>query len=128
MEEGERFVRALVAAVPEGFDGVDVATTYGPAVPNDVDLGRWLSATALEDAARRVEHIVLEYDHARGRARVKPGGDEVLRRFFEFLEGELPGQAHPGWIKVALVDGGLGLMGDIEEFAGPKTLALLQGG
>ena len=80
----ERFVRDLAAALPEAFAGVDLEDAYysdwGP--PEQ----RWLAYGALADARMWLEEHAMRIDPLRRVARVRPGGEDALRRYFGYVE------------------------------------------
>ncbi len=127
-DDSERFVRALAAAVPEVFVDVDLAEEYGPHdVGPYLGLDQWMRAGALEDAAARVATLALEHDASRPISRVRPGGGELLHRFFDFVEAELEVAGLAGWMEVAIMEGGEPWMEDLGAYAGPLTLQLMPG-
>jgi hypothetical protein len=79
--DDERFVRELVTALPEAFDA-DWEDDYS-------DADGWLGYTALGSARSWLEDHALRIawlGRRRGRAGVRPEGEEPLRRFFAYIE------------------------------------------
>jgi hypothetical protein len=121
-QERERFVRSLAAAVPEAFADVDIEDEYGKSD------GHWLAVMALEHVVREVQIRTTKFKLRRDRySTVIPGSDELLRRFFDFIESEL--ERTPGnrpWIMIGLEEGGAPWMEDLAAYAGPQACELMQ--
>jgi hypothetical protein len=95
------FVERLVASLPETIS--DPKDTLGEPLPYVAlaDARLWLEDHALDLAARP--------------ARVRSGCEDVMRRFWEFVEREADGADHEG----------VGWVEDLGEYLGPQTRALL---
>ena len=125
MIDSERFVRALAQALPEAFAGLDLAEQFSsndPAVPDE----NWWVTIALSRAVVWLSSQALELDVRAQTTTILPGGDDPLRRFFDFIESELRlrGGA-PGWMQVELFEG-VAWTEAVIEFLGPLTVASLR--
>ena len=82
--DSERFIRGLAAALPEAFAGRDLEEEY------HTDWGepehRWLAYVALADARMWIEDHALDIGVLPRVARVRPGGEDPLRRYFDYVE------------------------------------------
>jgi hypothetical protein len=47
---------------------------------------RWLAYVAVPDARTWIERNALDIDHVACAARVRPGGEDALRRYFDYFE------------------------------------------
>ena len=114
------FVEALMAAMPEAFDGPTAREDFLDDEPLTYPaLGH--ARIWLEDHAIKVRWVPL-------RASVRPGREDVVRRFWAFVED----QALAGAGDVALENllqiecfEGVGWVEDLGEYLGPRTRELL---
>ncbi len=113
---GEEFVRGLVAAVPEAFDGVDVEEEYStaedPGRPFPPGIDGWLKPMALTRAIGYVDMAVEG-----------PLPDELaaVKRFFAYIEAvlEVADDATRNWMMVELFEG-TDWPKETLDYAGPK--------
>ncbi len=116
--DGRSFVAALIAAVPEAFDGDDDAFDEDGALAYPA-LGN--ARSYLEDHAIRIHRLPL-------RASVRPGGEDVLRRFWDFVEEQAQAGAGDERLETLLqieCFEGVGWVEDLIEFVRPRTRELL---
>jgi hypothetical protein len=114
----EAFVDALIAALPEAFPdrGRYVDEEGALAYPALGDARIWL-----EDHAIRVHHMPL-------RASVRSGSEDVLRRFWRFVEEQAVAGAGDTQLENLLAIEcfeGVGWVEDLGEYLGPRTRELL---
>jgi hypothetical protein len=76
--DSERIVRELAGALPEAFAGRDLVEHYysDGGEPEE----RWPPYIAVADARMWIEEHALDIDALARVARVRPGGDDALRR------------------------------------------------
>ena len=114
------FVEALMTALPEAFDEATAREHYLDDEP--------LAYPALGDARIWLEDHAIKIWLVPLRASVRPGCEDVVRRFWAFVEG----QAQAGAGDVALENllqiecfEGVGWVEDLGEYLGPRTRELL---
>ena len=83
--DSERIIRDLAAALPEAFDGRDLVEDYYSPDWGEPEQ-RWLTYVAVADARIWIEEHALAIDPLACVARVRPGGEDVLRRYFDYFE------------------------------------------
>jgi hypothetical protein len=123
--DAERIVRGLAAALPEAFDGRDLAENYYS------DWGepeqRWLSYVAVGDARMWIEEHVLDIDPVARVARVRPGGEDALRRYFDYFESLAPDleRGVQNLLEIELFEGVVWVQ-DVIDYVGPHTRAVMR--
>lgn len=118
--DSERIIRDLAAALPEAFEGHDLVKDYYS------DWGepdqRWLPYIAVADARMWIEDHALSIDVLRRVARVCPGGEDALRRYFdcfESLASDLERDVQ-NLLEIELFEGVVWVQ-DVIDYVGPHT-------
>jgi hypothetical protein len=114
------FVEALIAAMPEAFDG--------PTAREDFLDDEPLAYPALGHARSWLEDDAIKVWWVPLRARVRPGCEDAVRRFWAFVEEQA--QAGAGDVELANLlqiecFEGAGWVEDVGEYLGPRTRELL---
>jgi hypothetical protein len=82
--DSERIVRQLAGALPEAFEGRDLVEHYYS--DWDEPEQHWLPPyIAVADARMWIEEHALDIDALARVARVRPGGEDAVRRCFDHL-------------------------------------------
>jgi len=122
--DSERIVRGLAAALPEAFAGRDLAADYysDEGEPEQ----RWLPYVAVADARMWVEEHVLQIDPVACVARVRPGREDALRRYFEYFETLAPDLERDmqNLLEIELFEGVVWVQ-DVIDYVGPQTRAVM---
>jgi hypothetical protein len=122
--DSEGFIRGLAAALPEAFAERDLEAEYY------TDWGepelRWLSYVALADARIWIEENALKVDPVRRVARVRPGAEDAVRRYFGYVEplAADPDRSMENLLMIELFEGVVWVQ-DVIDYVGPDTRALL---
>jgi hypothetical protein len=120
----ERFVIGLAAALPEAFAGRDVRGDYYVEYDDS-----WLIYAALADARVWMEEHAIRVNIARRIVTVLPGGEERLRRFFDYVEeaaaDAVEDEQLANLLMIELFEGVV-WTDDVIEYRGPRTRALLE--
>jgi hypothetical protein len=122
--DSERIIRELAAALPEAFEGRDLLKDYYS------DWGepdqRWLPYIAVADARIWIEEHVLRIDVLRRVARVRPGAEDALRRYFDYFETVAPNLERDvqNLLEIELFEGVVWVH-DVIDYVGPHTRAVM---
>lgn len=117
--DDERFIKGLVAALPEAFVDVDLLEDY------DFGGGSWHTTRALGHATGWIESHALDVDYRAQTVNIRPSGPELLRRFFDYIETVIADAAGPlGWIQVELFP--VVWTEDVLDYLGPLTTELFR--
>jgi hypothetical protein len=122
--DSEGIVRDLAAALPEAFEGRDLVEHYYS------DWGepeqRWLPYIAVADARTWIEEHVLDIDPLARVARVRPGGQGALRRYFDYFEALAPDLERDvqNLLEIELFEGVVWVQ-DVIDYVGPHTRAVM---
>ena len=122
--DSERIIRDLAAALPKAFEGHDLVKDYYS------DWGepdqRWLPYIAVADARMWIEDHALSIDVLRRVARVRPGGEDALRRYFDYFESLAPDLERDvqNLLEIELFEGVVWVQ-DVFDYAGPHTRAVM---
>jgi hypothetical protein len=122
----ERIIRGLAAALPETFAGRDlVEAYYVDWEPNPAR--RWLAYIAVPDARTWIERNALDIDHVACVARVRPGGEDALRRYFDYFESLAPDPDRDvqNLLMIELFESVVWVQ-DVIEYVGPHTRAVMR--
>jgi hypothetical protein len=120
--DDRRFVEALMAAMPEAFDGPSAREHYLDGQP--------LPHPALGDARIWLEDHAIRVPWLGRRARVRRGREDVVRRFWGFVEQQAQagaGDAHLETLLRLECFEGVVWVKDLDEYLGPRTRELLMG-
>jgi hypothetical protein len=123
--DSERIVRDLIAALPEAFAGRDLIEHYysDGGEPEE----RWLPYIAVADARMWIEEHALDIDALARRARVRPGGEDALRRYFDYFESlasDLERDVQ-NLLEIELFEGVVWVQ-DVIDYVGPDTRAVMR--
>jgi hypothetical protein len=122
--DSERIVRELSAALPEAFEGRDLVEHYYSEWGEPEQ--RWLPYIAVADARMWIEEHVLAIDPLARVARVRPGGEDALRRYFDYFEGlasDLQRDVQ-NLLEIELFEGVVWVQ-DVIDYVGPHTRAVM---
>lgn len=115
-------MEALIAAVPEAFSRPDAGEHYLDGGP--------LAYSALGDARIWLEDHAIKVGPFAWRARVRPGHEEVVRRFWAFVEQQAQAGAGDSELETLLhleCFEGNAWIGHLSEYLGPRTRVLYNG-
>ena len=122
--DSERIIRDLAAALPEAFEGRDLVEDYYSdwGEPDE----RWLPYVAVADARMWIEEHVLRIDVVRRVARVRPGGEDALRRYFDYFETVAANLERDvqNLLEIELFEGVVWVQ-DVIDYVGPHTRAVM---
>jgi hypothetical protein len=120
----ERIIRGLAAALPEAFAGRDLVEEYADWGEPEHD---WLAYIAVPDARTWIERNALDIDPIGCVARVRPGGEDALRRFFEYFEALAadPDRDMQNLLMIELFEG-VPWVQDVIDYVGPNTRAVMR--
>jgi hypothetical protein len=122
--DSERIVRDLAAALPEAFEGRDLVEDYysDGGEPDQ----RWLAYIAVADARMWIEEHALRIDVVRRVARVRPGAEDALRRYFDYFETVAPDLERDvqNLLEIELFEGVVWVQ-DVIDYVGPHTRAVM---
>ena len=131
---GEEFCLGVAVALPEAFEGVDAQQEYrarAPSPSSGSELGtedeHWMPYIACARAKTWLATDALAIDFVMKSARVRPGREDAVRRFFEFIETAFArsrGGLRQGTI-VCLFEA-TPWIEDLSEYLGPCTLEALR--
>lgn len=117
--DDERFVKGLVAALPEAFIDVDIHKEY------DFGGGSWYTTMALANATGWIESNALDVNYRAKTVTMRPGGADLLRRFFDYIATVIATTNGPwGWIQVELFP--VVWTEDVLDYLGPLTIELFR--
>ena len=122
--DSERIIRALAAALPEAFEGHDLVEDYYS------DWGepdqRWLPYIAVADGRMWIEDHARSIDVLRRVARVRPGGEDALRRYFDYFESLASDLERDmqNRLEIELFEGVVWVQ-DVIDYVGPHTRAVM---
>jgi hypothetical protein len=119
----EAIIRGLAAALPEAFEGRDLVEAYADWGEPEHD---WLAYIAVPDARTWIERNALDLDRPARVARVRPGGEDALRRFFDYFEplASDPDRDVQNLLMIELFED-IPWVQDVIDYVGPDTRALL---
>jgi hypothetical protein len=119
----EAIIRGLAAALPEAFAGRDLREEYAEWGEPEQD---WLAYIAVPDARTWIERNALDIDHDACVARVRPGGEDALRRYFDYFEtlASDPGPDLQNLLMIELFEGVVWVQ-HVIDYVGPHTRAVL---
>jgi hypothetical protein len=120
--DGRGFVEALMAAVPEAFGRPDARDQYLGDEP--------LAYCALGDARSWLEDHAIKVAPFARRARVRPGQEDVVRRFWAFVEQQAQAGAGDREVETLLqleCFEGNAWIGHLGAYLGPRTRLLYNG-
>ena len=122
--DSERIVRELAAALPEAFAGRDLVEHYYSSSGEHQE--RWLPYIAVADARMWIEEHALDIDALACVARVRPGGEDALRRYFDYFEGLAPDLERDvqNLLEIELFEGVVWVQ-DVIDYVGPHTRAVM---
>ncbi len=133
--EAEQFVRGLAAALPEAFGDVDLVEEYDGLVDPDIAQAMmfpppegghyWRKTTAAADAIIWLSENALSLDVRAGRTTVLPGGEELLARFFDYIESVLAASETDMLWLADEIYAGITWTEDVIDLLGPESVALL---
>ncbi len=122
--DSERIIRDLAAALPEAFEGRDLVEEYysDSGEPDQ----RWLAYIAVADARIWIEEHALRIDVPRRVARVRPGREGALRRYFDYFETVAANLERDvqNLLEIELFEGVVWVQ-DVIEYVGPHTRAVM---
>ena len=122
--DSERIIRALAAALPEAFEGHDLVEDYYS------DWGepdqRWLPYIAVADGRMWIEDHARSIDVLRRVARVRPGGEDALRRYFDYFESLASDLERDmqNLLEIELFEGVVWVQ-DVIDYVGPHTRGVM---
>jgi hypothetical protein len=122
--DSERIILGLAAALPEAFEARDLVEHYYSegAEPEQ----RWLPYIAVADARMWIEEHALDIDPLARVARVRPGGEDALRRYFDYFESLAPDLERDmqNLLEIELFEGVVWVQ-DVIDYVGPHTRAVM---
>jgi hypothetical protein len=122
--DSERIILGLAAALPEAFEGRDLVEHYSS--EGDDPAQRWLPYIAVADARMWIEEHALDIDPLARVARVRPGDEDALRRYFDYFEAlasDLERDVQ-NLLEIELFEGVVWVQ-DVIDYVGPHTRAVM---